>query len=152
MATFEPIDFAYLPYLKPDNISQVQVQQVTNNGGGHHKKKSSSASASADTTIMTPIPPHVAELPPAIQASYIRNTAGFLSSFSSACQKWMDKVPEYAASAKVSTTTPTAAAPNSSSSSPSSTADSAASSSADNNTASGRPRRGQRGANKSGAK
>ena len=88
MADFDPLDFAYLPYICPPGLHSIitqhqQQQQV------EHKTNS----ASMDER---PLPPHVAELSPAVQAAYVRDTAGFVSAFSAACKRWIELIPEMA--------------------------------------------------------
>ena len=88
MSTFSPIDFAYLPYMRPDNV----VDPAT--------KASTPATTSAETPAEPTKPPttgasHVASLAPVIQAAYIGDTAGFVEVYSAACGEWMSRVPEY---------------------------------------------------------
>ena len=88
MAEFEPLDFAYLPYICPPGLhsllSQPQPHQQSTEGTEPPPRE------------REPLPPHVAELPPSVRAAYVRDTAGFVSLFSQSCRRWMQLIPEMA--------------------------------------------------------
>ena len=71
MSTFSPIDFAYLPYMRPDAVTAPPSQEP----GG--------------------LPPHVEQMPHTIRASYVKDTAAFVDAYSASCGEWMERVPEY---------------------------------------------------------
>ena len=90
MAEFEPLDFAYLPYICPPGLHNILHKPEPQ---PHQPTEDQSSDPSA---AELPLPPHVAELAPAVQASYVRDTAGFVSAFSAACQRWMRLIPHMA--------------------------------------------------------
>ena len=85
-ADFEPLDFAYLPYISPPGLHSILAQQQRLQSEQQTTESSGSGS----------LPPHVAELSPAVQAAYVRDTAGFVSAFSAACKRWIQLIPEMA--------------------------------------------------------
>ena len=91
MAEFDPLDFAYLPYIAPPGLHDA-VQQLDKAAKAAAASASASPSSSTPATPL-PLPPHVAELPPSVQAAYVRDTGGFLSAFSAACKRWKELIP-----------------------------------------------------------
>ena len=71
MSTFTPIDFAYLPYMRPEPVTAPPPLEP----GG--------------------TPQHVEQMPASIRAAYVRDTAGFVDAYSASCGEWMKRVPEY---------------------------------------------------------
>ena len=92
MAEFDPLDFAYLPYIAPPGLHDCIAQQQQQQQQPHKHNTNNNSNNTAP-----PLPQHVSELPPSVQAAYVRDTGSFLSLFSAACKRWKEVIPDLTA-------------------------------------------------------
>ena len=121
MAEFDPLEFAYLPYICPPGLHSIlntntaalstntntntntntdnRTQSATAEDNAAPGTAATAAADAARTAERLPLPGHVAALSPSVQAAYVRDTPGFVSAFSAACKRWVQLIPDMAAQA-----------------------------------------------------